>query len=823
MPKYILPNGKAVFTDEPVLAEEMDKFISSFMDSPEEEVPNQSEIIANATRPINDVTQNVQEPIAEELTPKPSIIDRVKDFIGTGSGHDIGQQPSIIEQSFGDKPLLPEIRQPETWMGGFGKGIYDEFVRPFSTPQVLAEQAVLSMLGGGKFTKESKVKESKVKEPRISPGLEEQYRAAATDPRNLGEGTIKDTIPENIFENKNPVRQTLDDAKKSNLADELEPNPFEGAISANKHTLSPSNEVIAQPDALIKPAGTPKPEIANIGGTQLETSPVQRVQTALAESKPLNKKQAEIYTKERGERIAKVASVETPGRSGYYERLGHLKGEHTKVQFEPLADKLGPIEIDSLHDAIASNTKLDEFSKIAAENGLESILSGNVPPPSQVQLLKAVFGEGFTQPFETGHLSLLRDQPSILQKWYDLRRGMMSVDPPFITSAAFRQASSFVGTKRWFKAWGEAVKAYGDKAVADELSNKIMQRRLFRPATDIKTGKLIPSYAERSGLRIGELSKYSARDEAIRGQLAEKVPLYGRHVAGSNRAFNAFLNSVSADTFESMINDAAKLGLDPRRNIHVGKEIAGFVNTTLKRGQLGAEFGKHSLNLERHSKLLSNLLFSPRSVSSEIRMLNPSTYINASPLVRKAYTEALVRRVGTWWTMAGLAQLGGASVSKDPTNPDFGKIRIGDTRIDPPGGLQQYLVLGAKLGKGGSTSSTSGQFRPFGKGYKPETRASTIGRFSINRTHPTLKMAIDLLSATERTPFHVTDNILQSAAPMFADDLMEVAKSNPDLAPLILGTALMSGAGMGTQSYTRGEFGKPIYWPEEMDINIGAK
>src|SRR6185503_27297 len=144
--------------------------------------------------------------------------------------------------------------------------------------------------------------------------------------------------------------------------------------------------------------------------------------------------------------------------------------------------------------------------------------------------------------------------------------------------------------------------------------------------------------------------------------------------------------------FTNLVEDAQRLGKDPINNISLGKEIAEFVNTALKRGKLGVELGSHEINLEKHARALSNTFFSTRTISSQIRMLNPSTYVTASPFVRKQYIKAMLRTVGTWWTIAELTEFASSkvSVSKDPTSADFGKIRIGNVRIDPPGGLQQF-------------------------------------------------------------------------------------------------------------------------------------
>jgi hypothetical protein len=446
---------------------------------------------------------------------------------------------------------------------------------------------------------------------------------------------------------------------------------------------------------------------------------------------------------------------------------------------------------------------------------------------------------------------------SALQKIYDLPRGLMSVDPPFVSSAAFRQGNFYVGTKPWFQAWGKAFRAYGSKAASDAMDAQRLSNPLFKESTapvvsktgkpiiDKATGlpktKRVPSIAEEAGIRMGDLKKYSKRDDAIRGELAEKIPLYGKLVAGSNRAYNAFVNHLSESAFTDLFTNAEKLYeeakrtgkdksgffttksdnpelMNPRTNNVLLKQLGEIVNTSLKRGTLGAEAGPINVQLEKHARLLSNTFFSPRNIASEARMLNPSTYVMSSPQVRRAYLEGMARRVAMWTTFAGLAKYTGASVSTDPDNSDFGKIKIGDTRIDLPGGLQQFLVLAHRMKSGQSTSSTSGKTTKFGQGFKPETRGSTVARFMVNRLHPTAKFGVDALFADEKHPFHTIDKSIQLAAPMFFDDMMDTMRKNPELSPIIM---MLSGSGIGTQSYERGGFGKSTYFPENLDYNIG--
>ena len=481
------------------------------------------------------------------------------------------------------------------------------------------------------------------------------------------------------------------------------------------------------------------------------------------------------------------------------------------------------------------------FKKVT-EPTVQPILESEVPAPSK-------------------KVSPVEEKISKTREAYELSRALMSVDLPFSTSAAFRQALPMMGTKNWFKAWYTAARSYGSETFYDATMQRINEHPLFKPRTrtDISkiTGKPIidkvtgkpkiiesPSFAQEIGLRTTDLGKLSSREEFIRSQLAERIPFYGKHVAGSNRAYTAFLNDLRANTLDSLIKDAQALNkadsaggifsigkttTDPLKDLTLARGIAEFINDATGRGSLktsvgiGSKFSKE-INLEHSSKILSDTLFSPRLMASRIRMLNPQTYIMANPFVRKQYLYGMLRAVGGWWTMASLGEMAGAKISKDPNNADFGKIRIGNTRIDPGGGFQQFLVLGNRMlpkeaGGGGITSSVSGRFNEFGKGYKPETRLSTGMEFGMNKLHPVLKFATDIARASERRPVQLGDRTLQLFIPIIAGDIMEIIKKDPSLLPLV---GLASTTGMGTQTY-EGGISDPNFIPKQFDITLGGQ
>ena len=85
------------------------------------------------------------------------------------------------------------------------------------------------------------------------------------------------------------------------------------------------------------------------------------------------------------------------------------------------------------------------------------------------------------------------------------------------------------------------------------------------------------------------------------------------------------------------------MDLNPYYNKVLGKEIIDFVNTATGHGPLRTHLlpaKQTEINLEGASKVLSLVLFSPGLLARRLRFMNPSTYIMASPYVRKQYMKS---------------------------------------------------------------------------------------------------------------------------------------------------------------------------------------
>jgi hypothetical protein len=201
-----------------------------------------------------------------------------------------------------------------------------------------------------------------------------------------------------------------------------------------------------------------------------------------------------------------------------------------------------------------------------------------------------------------------------------------------------------------------------------------------------------------------------------------------------------------------------------------------------------------------------------------MRMLNPNTYAMATPFVRKQYLKSALGLAAAW---GGVAMLGKAAnqagiadvqVSFDPNSADFMKLRFGNTRLDPGGGFQQFLVAYSRMITGHETSSNTQKDFELGVGYRPFTRGSALQQFGSNKLNPFAKFGYDLLFATERQPVHMLDRTAQMFVPLVHQDLLELLKSDPYLLPLMIPVA----GGMGLQTYDKGESIHKIV-PDEYD------
>jgi hypothetical protein len=475
-----------------------------------------------------------------------------------------------------------------------------------------------------------------------------------------------------------------------------------------------------------------------------------------------------------------------------------------------IEEESGEIRLDSADEPIGAPTvhvrkPTPETVKQMIQSGYQ--FSGETRADGAWKFTKKGMGEtppilesevGTHRPTSTGarrQLGPLTDvkKSSKLVEAFNLPRGLMaSMD----FSAPLRQGIGLIHKKDFWKAMPEMFKAWASEEGFNASQKAISERPLFKPRVDAK-GKVYASFAEDAGLKLTDLTDLTKREEAIMSTWAEKVP----GVRRSNRAYTSFLNNLRASTFESLVRDSKVFGIDAKANLPLARELAKFVNTASGRGSLG--------KLESSAVALNSVLFSPRLIASRVQMLNPQYYITANPVVRKEALKSLLAIAAVGNTLTQLGRMAGGEVSGDPNSSDFGKLKIGNTRLDPYGGFQQYVVAASRLLSGGVTSSNTGeQFDLFNpqRPFDP-THMDVIERFGRGKLHPVMGFAYSLLKGQRDMtgkPLDVTstnpmeNSVTQLFIPLLIQDVFELAENDPQLIPALIPLA---GFGMGVQSY----------------------
>lgn len=540
--------------------------------------------------------------------------------------------------------------------------------------------------------------------------------------------------------------------------------------------------VAAAPSASSAPSASPAPL----------PNPIQKLLAAVRESKPLTKKQAELYTKERIERLEELRKrYNIPGIEGHFARKGALAGEYGKVVREPL--KLDDTDVTQLFNMIRDNPAFLDFEKIHAGDGLARLLRGQVPREHEINILEDMFGSDVISEI-VAELPKIKRRGGLISETVNLTRALLaSMD----LSAPFRQGLPLLHHKAWWTSWDDMVRSFASEKAYAGVMQGIREGKYFtRKVTE--DGQVLPSLAEQAGLKLTDLRSFSRREEAIMSTWAERIPLIGRGVRASNRAYTAFLNKLRADTFTSLVDDAIRVAagdsrLDPRSNLHLARSIASYVNNASGRGDLG--------KLERSAVALNNIFFAPRNIASRVQMLNPANYLMTPPPVRRQYLKSLLSVAAFWGTMAKLGEMAGAEVSLDPTSSDFGKIKIGNVRLDPAGSFQQYLVVAYRLLRGQFTGATRpGVTYQTGAYFGRPTRKDILESFLTSKLNPLLGFAYDLLAASRYRPFNLADQTAQLFIPMVVQDIIEIAKEDPALIPW-LGPLIYTG--LGSQVFSR--------------------
>lgn len=233
------------------------------------------------------------------------------------------------------------------------------------------------------------------------------------------------------------------------------------------------------------------------------------------------------------------------------------------------------------------------------------------------------------------------------------------------------------------------------------------------------------------------------------------------------------------------------------------KDVADAINTLTGRGSLGA--------MEQNAEILSKLFFSPRNWSAQFKTATPYALYHfgkMTPTARKMAVSDFSKFVGLTTSMVAMAAVGLAndddpetSVELDPRSSDFGKIKLGNKRVDPWGGRIQQVVLTSRLmmdmlhdaspelSKGGMKTS-KGEIVPLGTPFKAASKGGVALKMAINKLAPSAALLERYLVAHEKKdgtkvdeygkPYTFTDELKESLVPIYWGTVADLLKDDPN-------------------------------------------
>lgn len=305
----------------------------------------------------------------------------------------------------------------------------------------------------------------------------------------------------------------------------------------------------------------------------------------------------------------------------------------------------------------------------------------------------------------------------------------------FLSGSKAISMSAAKGWKEGLKAWQEVITAKNE----EEIKNRI---RILEGMLMVRPNALNGNYA-RLGVAVG------MQEEAFPESIAAKVPAIKNVFLASEKGFNIAIQTARAEITDALIDMAnGDIGMLKEQN------AGQFVNELTGRGKL-------PFNNPNAERAVNSLLFAPRYLSSRIAQIYNLKYAGKWGLNVIAGKETgMIDKMRAKASMAQLSlfailipAIKGILRAMDDDDPhgddywerffsayemrtsDFGKIVLGDTRIDLSAGLDGLLTLSARVVTGKSVSISGVK--------RDKSWSDVLGSFSEGKLSPAARVVID--------------------------------------------------------------------------------
>lgn len=530
-----------------------------------------------------------------------------------------------------------------------------------------------------------------------------------------------------------------------------------------------------------------------------ESAEAEQVVRKMKADKPKVKKEHTDYVKEREQILSSIKEKLKKSRSElsavplpYVKELIAISPDVAKL-VKSLVDE----GVDKLSDLV---TQLHPLVKDAIPDATEKdvldIIIGKYKPektPKQLSKDELAAKDRMIKIKREIEVELYKDELAQRTLWQKIKDAALEVlnVPRTIMSSADLSAPLRQGLIPTISHPGIASKAF-----VEMLKQAVSQKRFDRWFYEVRES---PEFKvmEDSGLYVADPHnpKLAAKEELFMNNLAQKIPLVGKIVKGSEQAYVGYLNKMRVDLFEQGREMLEAAGKTFEKNKEDFEGLASWINNSTGRGTLG-EMG------EKASPILNTAFFSPRLIASRINLLNPVYYAKLPKEVRVSALKDMAKFIAFGTTMLTLAKLGGADVEADPRSSDFGKIKVGKTRYDIWGGFAQYVRAATQMFMGEAKSINTGKIRELnGEGAFGENRGDVATRFARGKLAPIPATVVDFMVGRTIIGEEVTvaKEAEKNLLPLIVSDVKDAMKDQGVKA--LFTTYLPAAFGIGVQTF----------------------
>lgn len=340
----------------------------------------------------------------------------------------------------------------------------------------------------------------------------------------------------------------------------------------------------------------------------------------------------------------------------------------------------------------------------------------------------------------------LAQQPTFGNKAGDFIKGVLSAPRGLMATGdlSFAVRQGGVLGSRYPKEWAAALKNSAQYAVSNEAFQKGMTD--LANLTDQSGEHLLPVF-QKMELSMpavtGKSEEVFGNTSVLESNAMKKIGV-GHVVAGSDRAFSGAAAELRANVAKKIIDGYGGVKALENWTEKDLKDLGRVLNTATGRG-MGSEANFAGRWFEKAAPTLSDTLFSARLWKSRLDLLNPVYYLRLAPAARKVALQSSASFGALVSAVLGAGAAAGANIEMDPRSSDFGKIKVGNTRYDIMGGLQQNIVLAARELTGEKKSADGTIVDLTEGGFGKPNRFTTLSDFVTNKETPVLATATRLL------------------------------------------------------------------------------